>query len=170
MGGATMSRRVDEGAGRGVAQPPNECPHHRASRPRWRESRFADQRRTVRVCRSRCGQSHRRRGVTCVACARSPIHRSCCCSTSRRPRWTTRRSRKSKVGLAQALAAAIVAYTVVLVARGRKIYLEREAAIALGRGLVQIVAVGSVLVLLLNASRWTGALLLAAMMLAAGAT
>jgi len=75
-----------------------------------------------------------------------------------------------QLGLAQALAAAIVAYTVVLVARGRKIYLEREAAIALGRGLVQIVAVGSVLVLLLNASRWTGALLLAAMMLAAGAT
>src|SRR5712691_2106950 len=71
MGGATMSRRVDEGAGRGVAQPPNECPHHRASRPRWGESRFADQRRTVRVCRSRCGQSLRRRGATCVACARA---------------------------------------------------------------------------------------------------
>src|SRR6476660_7578676 len=75
-----------------------------------------------------------------------------------------------QLGLAQALAAAIVAYAVVLIARGRQIHLERETAIALVRGLVQIVAVGSVLVLLLNASRWTGALLLGAMILAAGVT
>jgi putative ABC transport system permease protein len=75
-----------------------------------------------------------------------------------------------QLGLAQALAAAIVAYAAVLIARGRQLHLEREAAIALVRGLVQIVAVGSVLVLLLNASRWTGALLLVAMIVAAGVT
>ena len=75
-----------------------------------------------------------------------------------------------QLGLAQALAAAIVAYAVVLIARGWKIHLEREAAIAMVRGLVQIVAVGSVLVLLLHSSRWIGAPALAAMIVAAGVT
>ena len=75
-----------------------------------------------------------------------------------------------QLGLAQALAAAIVAYIVVLLARQRKIHVEGEAAIALGRGLVQIIAVGSVLVIMLRAPRWTGALLLVAMIVAAGAT
>jgi UDP-glucose/iron transport system permease protein len=75
-----------------------------------------------------------------------------------------------QLGLAQALAAAIVAYAVVLVARGRQIHLEREAAIALVRGLIQIVAVGSVLVLLLHSSRWIGVPALAAIIVAAGAT
>jgi putative ABC transport system permease protein len=75
-----------------------------------------------------------------------------------------------QLGLAQALAAAVVAYAVVLLARRRGIHLESETAIALLRGLVQIVAVGSVLVLLLQAPRWTGAFLLAAMIVAAGAT
>jgi putative ABC transport system permease protein len=75
-----------------------------------------------------------------------------------------------QLGFAQAFAAAIVAYGVVLLARRRKIHVESEAAIALLRGLVQIVAVGSVLVLMLRAPRWTGAFLLAAMIAAAGAT
>jgi len=75
-----------------------------------------------------------------------------------------------QLGLAQAVAAAIIAFGVVLLARRRHIYLESEAAIALVRGLVQIIAVGSVLVLLLRGPRWTGAFLLAAMILAAGAT
>lgn len=75
-----------------------------------------------------------------------------------------------QLGLAQALAAAVMAYVVVLLARRRKIHLEGEAAVALARGLVQIVAVGSVLVLLLRSPRWTGAFALAAMILAAGAT
>jgi UDP-glucose/iron transport system permease protein len=75
-----------------------------------------------------------------------------------------------QLGLAQAVAAAIVAYAVVLLARQRKIHLESEAAVALVRGLVQIIAVGSVLVILLRAPRWTGALLLAGMIVAAGAT
>jgi len=75
-----------------------------------------------------------------------------------------------QLGLAQALAAATVAYAVVLLARRRNIHLESEAAIAMVRGLVQIIAVGSVLVIMLRAPRWTGAFLLAAMIVAAGAT
>jgi len=77
---------------------------------------------------------------------------------------------KFQLGLAQAVAAAIVAFTVVLLARRRQIHLESEAAIAMIRGLVQIVAVGSVLVLLLRGPRWSAAFLLVAMVLAAGAT
>ncbi|HLJ85348.1 MAG TPA: ABC transporter permease [Candidatus Angelobacter sp.] len=73
-----------------------------------------------------------------------------------------------QLGLAQAVAASTVALAVVLLARGRKIHIEKDSVIALIRGLVQIVAVGSVLVLFLKASRWTGALLLAAMILVAG--
>jgi len=75
-----------------------------------------------------------------------------------------------QLGFAQAIAAAALAYGVVLLARGRKIHLESEAAIALLRGLVQIIAVGSVLVIMLRAPRWTGAFFLAAMIIAAGAT
>jgi UDP-glucose/iron transport system permease protein len=75
-----------------------------------------------------------------------------------------------QLGLAQALAAATVACAMVLLARRRQVHLEKEASIALVRGFVQIVAVGSVLVLLLNAPRWSAAFLLAGMMLAAGAT
>jgi len=75
-----------------------------------------------------------------------------------------------QLGFAQAIAAAALAYGVVLVARRRKIHLESEAAMALLRGLVQIIAVGSVLVIMLRAPRWTGAFLLAAMIIAAGAT
>ena len=75
-----------------------------------------------------------------------------------------------QLGLAQALAAATVAYVVVLLARRRNIHMEGEAAIAMVRGLVQIIAVGSVLVIMLRAPRWTAAFLLAAMIVAAGAT
>src|SRR6516162_2556890 len=75
-----------------------------------------------------------------------------------------------QLGLTQAVAAAIIAFAVVLLARQRQIHLEGEAAIAMGRGLVQIVAVGSVLVLLLRGPRWTASFLLAAIVLAAGAT
>ncbi|HVP65038.1 MAG TPA: ABC transporter permease [candidate division Zixibacteria bacterium] len=75
-----------------------------------------------------------------------------------------------QLGLAQAFAAAVVAFAVVLLARRREIHLESETAVALLRGLLQIVAVGSVLVLLLKAPRWTGALMLVVMIVAAGAT
>lgn len=75
-----------------------------------------------------------------------------------------------QLGLAQAFSAAVVAYLVVLVARSRKVHIEGEAAIAFVRGLVQIIAVGSVLVIMLRAPRWTGVFLLMAMIVAAGAT
>lgn len=74
------------------------------------------------------------------------------------------------LGLAQALAAALLALLVVLLARRGRIHLESEVVVALARGLVQIVAVGSVLVLLLHAPRWTAAPVLLAMILAAAAT
>jgi putative ABC transport system permease protein len=75
-----------------------------------------------------------------------------------------------QLGLAQAAAAAVVAFAVVLVARRRQIHLESETAIAMVRGLVQIVAVGSVLVLLLRGPRWTASILLVGIIVAAGAT
>jgi putative ABC transport system permease protein len=74
------------------------------------------------------------------------------------------------LGLEQALIAAIAAMLVVLLARRRGIHLESEALIAMVRGIVQIVAVGSILVLLLRGPRWTSGFLLAAMIIAAGAT
>jgi putative ABC transport system permease protein len=72
------------------------------------------------------------------------------------------------LGLAQAAIASILALAVVLLARRRNIHLESDAAIALLRGLVQIIAVGSILVLLLKGPRWTSVFLLAAMVIAAG--
>lgn len=75
-----------------------------------------------------------------------------------------------QLGLAQALVAALAAGLVVLLARRRGIHLEREAGVAMVRGLVQIVAVGSILVFLLRGPRWTAGFLLVAMIVAAGAT
>ena len=49
----------------------------------------------------------------------------------------------------------------VLLARRRQIHYESEVALALVRGLIQIIAVGSVLVLLLRGPRWTSGLVLA---------
>jgi putative ABC transport system permease protein len=74
-----------------------------------------------------------------------------------------------QLGLAQSAAAALLAFAVVLLARWRKVHFEGEAAVALLRGLLQIIAVGSVLVVLLRGPRWTGVFLLSAMILAAGA-
>jgi putative ABC transport system permease protein len=75
-----------------------------------------------------------------------------------------------RLGLAQALIAALAAMIVVLLARKRGIHLESETLIAMVRGIIQIVAVGSILLLLLRAPRWTSGFLLAGMILAAGAT
>jgi putative ABC transport system permease protein len=75
-----------------------------------------------------------------------------------------------QLGLAQAAVAALAALSVVLVAHRRGIHLEKELAIAMARGLVQIVAVGSILLLLLRGPSWTSVFLLSAMMVAAGAT
>src|SRR5437868_9140092 len=75
-----------------------------------------------------------------------------------------------QLGFAQAAIAALAALSVVFLARSRDIHLEGEALIAMLRGLVQIIAVGSILVILLRAPRWTSAFLLAGMIVAAGAT
>ena len=75
-----------------------------------------------------------------------------------------------QLGLAQAFVAAVAALAIILLARRRGIHLESETLIAMVRGLVQIIAVGSILVILLRAPRWTSALVLAGMMVAAGAT
>jgi len=64
--------------------------------------------------------------------------------------------------------AAFAAIVVVLLARKRGIHLEGETLIAMVRGIIQIVAVGSILLLLLRGPRWTSGFLLAAMILAAG--
>jgi putative ABC transport system permease protein len=72
------------------------------------------------------------------------------------------------LGLAQAGIAALAALIVVLLARKQRIHLETEAIVAMLRGIVQIVAVGSILVLLLHGPRWTSVFLLAGMMVAAG--
>jgi putative ABC transport system permease protein len=74
------------------------------------------------------------------------------------------------LGLAQAAAAALSALAVVLLARSRHIHLESETAMALFRGLIQIIAVGSVLALLLRGRRWASIFLLLGMIAAAGAT
>lgn len=75
-----------------------------------------------------------------------------------------------RLGLAQAGVAALAALIVVLLARRRGIHLEGETFVALVRGLVQIIAVGSVLLFLLKGPHWTGGILLAVMIGAAGAT
>lgn len=73
-----------------------------------------------------------------------------------------------ELGLAQAAIAALLALLVVFLARRRNIHLESDAAIALVRGIVQIVIMGSLLVLLLKAPRWSSIFLLAGMIIAAG--
>jgi len=79
-------------------------------------------------------------------------------------------SNQLSLGLAQALVATVLALAVMGLARKRQIHLERDIIIALIRGIVQIVAVGSILVLLLRGPRWTSVFVLAAMMAAAAAT
>ena len=71
------------------------------------------------------------------------------------------------MGLLQAGAAIALALVVTWIARTRAIHLEREVVVALIRGLVQVVAVGSILGLLLGGPRWTSVIILAAMVAAA---
>ena len=75
-----------------------------------------------------------------------------------------------RLGIAQAIVAALTATILVLLARRRGVHLEGETATAMVRGVVQIVAVGSILVLLLQGPRWTSAFLLVGMIVAAGGT
>ena len=74
------------------------------------------------------------------------------------------------LGCAQAAATTVLALLVMLLARQREIHLERETVVALMRGLVQIIAVGSIFLLLLRGPAWTSVVLLAAMMVAAAVT
>jgi putative ABC transport system permease protein len=71
------------------------------------------------------------------------------------------------LGIAQAVVTILLALAIVLLARRRDIRLERETLVALLRGLVQVVAVGSVLLLFLSWPRWIAIPALLAMMLAA---
>jgi putative ABC transport system permease protein len=73
------------------------------------------------------------------------------------------------LGLAQAAAVSVLVLATVLVARQLRVHLEREISVAMVRGIVQIVAVGSVLVFLLEGPQWTSVLVLAGMTIA-GAT
>ncbi len=75
---------------------------------------------------------------------------------------------QSLVGLLQAAISAAAALVVVLLARTRQIHLEKDTSIALARGLVQIIAVGAILAILLRGPRWTSGFMLAAMIVAAG--
>ena len=71
---------------------------------------------------------------------------------------------------AQAAVASAAAAAVALLARRRRIHVEADLAVALVRGLAQISAVGSVLLLMLKGPGWTAALALAGMAVAAAAT
>ena len=75
-----------------------------------------------------------------------------------------------ELGIAQALISIVVALSVVWLARQRSIFLGYETLVALVRGLVQVVAVGLILVLALNGPLWLGAILLAGMIAAAAST
>ena len=74
------------------------------------------------------------------------------------------------LGLGQAAAAIAVCLGVVLLCRRFSIHVERETVISLVRGLVQMVAVGTILALLLHGSLLIGALILLAMTFAAAVT
>src|SRR2546425_5065762 len=74
------------------------------------------------------------------------------------------------LGCAQAAATTVLALLVMLLARQREIHLERETVVALIRGIVQIIAVGSIFLLLLRCPAWSSILFLAAMIVAAAAT
>jgi putative ABC transport system permease protein len=73
-------------------------------------------------------------------------------------------------GLGQAAAAAAAALVVMLLARVRRIHVEGETIVALVRGLLQIIIVGSILTVLLRGPSWTSVFILAFMMVAAAAT
>ncbi len=70
---------------------------------------------------------------------------------------------------AQVVLVILLSVGVVLVARRHAIHLGAEVAISLTRGLVQIVTVGSVLVLLLQGPDWTSVFVLVAMVFSAAA-
>ena len=74
------------------------------------------------------------------------------------------------LAMAQAAVAIVLALGVILLARGWDIHLERDTILALIRGLVQVVAVGSVLLVLLQGPGWISVFVLLAMIVAAATT
>ncbi len=72
------------------------------------------------------------------------------------------------LGAAQAVVAALLALAAMVVARTQRIHIERETVVALARGIVQIVAVGSILVFIFRGPGWTGSIVLAFMVAIAG--
>jgi UDP-glucose/iron transport system permease protein len=74
------------------------------------------------------------------------------------------------MGMTQAAAAIALCLAVVVLCRRFAVHVERETALSLARGLVQMVAVGMVLAVLLHGSLLIGALILLAMTFAAAVT
>lgn len=74
------------------------------------------------------------------------------------------------MGLAQAVGAIALCAAVVLLCRWQSVRVEREAAVSIARGLVQMVLVGIVLALLLHGSLLIGCLILLLMTVAATVT
>jgi UDP-glucose/iron transport system permease protein len=74
------------------------------------------------------------------------------------------------MGVAQAAGAIVLCAAVVLVCRRFAVHVERETAISLVRGLVQMVLVGMVLAVLLHGNLLVGVLILLAMTFAAAVT
>ena len=75
-----------------------------------------------------------------------------------------------QLGVAQAVVTFVLALVVVYVARRQGIHLERESIVALVRGFIQIVLVGSILVFLFRGPSWASVFILFLMMLAAAGT
>lgn len=74
------------------------------------------------------------------------------------------------IGLVQAAGAIVLCSAVVALCRYFSVHVEREAAISIGRGLVQMVLVGAVLALLLHGKVLVGGLILLLMTIAAAVT
>ena len=74
------------------------------------------------------------------------------------------------MGLGQAAAAIVICLAVAVLCRWFAVQVERETALSLARGLVQMVAVGMVLALLLHGNLLIGALILLGMTFAAAVT
>jgi putative ABC transport system permease protein len=74
------------------------------------------------------------------------------------------------MGLAQAAGAIVLCAAVVLLCRRFAVHVERETAISVARGLVQMVLVGMVLAVLLHGNLLVGVLILLAMTFAAAVT
>src|ERR1700716_2581711 len=74
------------------------------------------------------------------------------------------------IGMAQAACAIAICLAVVVLCRRFAVHVERETIISLARGLVQMVAVGALLAVLLHGSLLIGALILLGMTFAAAVT